>query len=54
MDMDKLREVVAEVQVIGKNYDGDRHFHMNTFVRSSLSSLSLSGGQEKEMEWMMR
>ena len=51
-EMDKLREEVAEVQVVVENDDGDRHLHMNTFVRSSLSSLTESewgGGQEKEM-----
>ena len=35
-EMDKLREEVAEVQVVVKNDDGDRHLHMNTCVRSSL------------------
>ena len=35
-EMDKLREKVAEVQVVGKNDDGDRHLHMNTSVSSSL------------------
>ena len=35
-EMDKLREEVAEVQVVVENDDGDRHLHMNTFVRSSL------------------
>ena len=56
--MDKLREKVAEVQVVGKNDDGDRHLHMNTFVRSSLSSLVESEWGPREgngyMEWMMR
>ena len=35
-EMDKLREEVAEVQVVVENDDGDRNLYMNTFVRSSL------------------